>query len=266
VPVLLGVTGLVLCLAVIGSLLWLGVTGSVLAGRRQSNESQVAQVLLSRVEKAYRRAQSYADSGEFTEASLNPFTNVRRTFSGKFETSFVAPNRFRFEVRYFRNGKHEGSRTVVLAADSLERAKTWTTIHGSLLQRTEDRLAVALHREQGASKLASVAVPGLLLPDRLDRIPLGDGKAGVLMAVTRLQGARLVGEEMVEDVLCYRIDGRISLGQSPAPTVLWISKEDSLIRRISIQLPTLVGTTQIEFLYAPTINVKIPLSRFRPPS
>lgn len=169
--------------------------------------------IFRRMTETYRKAQSYADTGEMQRIYAAPF---RRTEIRRFSTAFVRGDGFRFEFKEQFNRLDRWKDYEIW----LEGAKVrrWWTIEPEV--RTEKDLSFALGAAAGISGNASTHVPGLLFP-ALRTSMLGNPGNRV----------ELLGKESVDGVEAFKL--RFEIGKIVSYFV-WIDTRSYLITRIRL--------------------------------
>jgi hypothetical protein len=231
-----------------------------------------ADEILERMAKVYANCESYQDSGCVTTVFVH--ADGQRTDQRPFSTAFVRSGRFRFEFQSYFHG-HRWDRYIVWAngAD----VRRWWDIQPGVSQ--EQSLSLALAAATGVSGSSAHTVPALLMPDSIGGRRLTD--------LTQLE---LLGEAMLGEVECLRIQGKLLMNIDPAererrrqqimkvtgkdmgtpergPETLWIDKATFLLRRIDVQTQFESFRTDSVTIYEPLLDVAIAENqlRFGPP-
>lgn len=203
------------------------------------------QVILKKTAASYASLSSYQDVGIV-------ITTYDQEAAGRieklpFKLFFSRPNWFRCEwLDYYLN--KNGRLSVV-----------WTNSAGTFTYREPDRYERRASVEMGIAAVTGVSagaaydVPRLLMPDI-------DG-----WAVTDLKKTALVGEEVFEGELCYRIKGFDWDGDL---NEVWINQRDFLIRKITTHSTFGNFSTTEEQIHR-NIKVNQPIAKavfdFKPP-
>lgn len=200
--------------------------------------------VLDRTAKVYAGCKSYRDTGVVTIVFVAATGD--RTDERPFETTFVRPDRFRFE--YTRNRRARGDRYIVWRKG--EEVRTWWDVKPGV-ERPES-LELALAAATGVSGGSAHTIPALLLPQEV-----GGGR------LTDLKEARRAEDASLDGVECFRIEGTYG----GHPVTVWIDKKSFLVRRISSTTQFDDFRTEETTTYDPSIGGEIPeeAMEFDPP-
>jgi hypothetical protein len=233
--------------------------------------------ILAALLEVYAECNTYRDCGQvitrFSHADGSPgYTEVLL-----FTTAFIRPDRFRFEFRDQED--EEWERYIVWANGTAIR--TWWHLNDGVEE--EESLSMALAGATGVSGGSAYRVPALLMPAEIG--------GGSLADLNRLARLTSLGDEPLDGVTCYRLQGRFPprvvdpameewareeslrvTGQVPersvdGPTTLWIDRGTFLLRRIEESTQFETFRTESVTTYQPAVD--IPISdeelRFDPP-
>lgn len=213
-------------------------------------EGQSAVKILLGMKKTYRGCRSYRDTGEVrVSGSVEGGSFASRL---PFATGFVRDGAFRFEFTDQGLGERE-SRFILWSSGGQVRA--WWEAQGG--ERRVASLSEALGAASGVSAGASLRVPGLLLPNRVE-------SAFFLGAPERL------ADDVVDGASCYRIRGtgretpyRLITGSTSAIVederlTVWIDRNSLLLRRVEERRTLSTYSTVTVTSYVPEIDVEIP--------
>lgn len=189
----------------------------------------------------YAALSSYADSGVVETVSNDPLP--RRSTDIGFKTHFTRPNKLRFEWLAFTSFSTD-ERSVVWS----DGAKTFSFYSFEPEQvKTKEDISLALAGATGISRGSAHTVPALLISD----------VGGFLL--TELTKLSLKREEVFEGEECYVIEGHHPHGE---PWQLWISKKDSLLRKV--RSPSTDGDFQEQIHRDIKVDDKIPEAIYQP--
>jgi hypothetical protein len=161
--------------------------------------------VLERMAAVYASARTYTDRGIVTTTFIHP--GKRRINRLPFMTTFERPHRFRYEFT------DESARLVIW--QEVPPAKMFWTVIG----RVETReLRMALAAATGISGKSAMTIPRLLIPE------LAEGSWGA----TDLKDALQIGQELIEGIPCFLIQGRFH----SSPVTISLGVDDLLVRRI----------------------------------
>ncbi|MBN9520994.1 hypothetical protein J0H58_21140 [bacterium] len=232
--------------------------------------------VLAALAEVYATCATYQDAGAVVTRFIKPGHDSYGT-TKPFATAFVRPDRFRFEHRHRHLDNGPWDRYLVWA-DGADVRTWWGTTPGV---EWPESLDLALAGATGVSGGAAQTVPGLLLPDR---------DAG--RRLTELAELRLLGDESLGGVACYRLAGRFPTdppdpeeearereefirltGRPPqraehSPLTLWVDRGTFLLRRIDESVRFETFRTETVTTYEPQVGVRIPEEdlRFDPPT
>jgi hypothetical protein len=100
----------------------------------------------------------------------------------------------------------------------------------------------------GATSWFSSGIPGLLFPKEIDEDELS--------LITKLKDAQRIDDNKIGNRECFRINGKGT--NLDRPMILWIDKENFLIRRINLTTKLKKTWTESTTDYDPEIDAKIP--------
>jgi hypothetical protein len=208
-------------------------------------EAEAAEKILAGMAEVYSGARSYQDEGVVTLVFINP-NGRRRTEKKPFATKFVRPNLFRYEFwKRYGDGEGENDHYVIWSDAAPDRSRSWWTITPEL---REGPLASLIAAATGVSSSSSRTVPSLLMPGPLGR-----------SALTSLKDPREMGAEVVDEVLCDKIEGKDIRGNT---STVWIDQATGLVRKIlsTSQIPGAV--VEQTTTYRPRVNIEIAPEHF----
>lgn len=185
--------------------------GSLLPGEANAQKrSTTPQAILKKAAERYAALSSYQDVGVVI------ITYDEGTSGGiekqPFKLFFNRPNQFRFE--WIDYGSQRNGRLRIVWSEGKETFTYWEPDK----YEKEESLEMAIAGATGVSSGAAYHIPNLLMPEM-------DG-----WVTTDLKKTTLLGEEMFEGELCYRIKGF-----DPRQNVneVWIGKRDFLVRKLT---------------------------------
>lgn len=222
-----------------------------------------AKQILTAVEQAYARHQTYRDTGSVRTEFLYPGgDNFISTV--QFKTAFVRPDRFRFEFSS-HHPKSTDLHHYIIAARGAD-VQTWWDIRPGVEQA--ESLTMAIAGATGVSKGAALTVPALLTTGWttlgglvegavLTRLPDDEHDGAVFHRVARQQIREPMSLEEAEEITR-------TLGHTPPkdesvsePDILWIDPATFLIRRIDGACAFPAFRTREVTLYAPVVNALV---------
>jgi hypothetical protein len=237
------------------------------ASGQETKKDMPATEIIRRMAETYKNCKSYQDSGTVTTI-FHHKDGKEHTSSRPFTTAFVRPDRFRFEFKSSFDG-HKWYRYIVWARG--KDVRTWWDIHSESEQLTvTDSLALGLGGATGVSGGSAHTIPALLLPEQIP-----GSRLTKLVELKRLDDADLMG------IACYRvqgkkrdfkitaaerdhlqqkiqkISGRIPEEAQHGPTVVWIDKATSLVRRIEEKVQFESFRTESTTEYNPLLDTPI---------
>jgi len=202
------------------------------------------QQILDRMVKAYAECKSYSDSGviEAVVRERPDSPNVPMDYS--FTTSFLRPDRFRFEI------KDQDENRLLISA-SAENVRTWWDIEPGIQE--PESLELAFAQALGFTGGNVGHIPALLMPDKLE-----------VWSSLHIVDPKLREDDVLGDVECFRLEFNFSNEK----TILWIDKHTYLVRRIEHVLKSDGIYAEWTTTYNPTIDVEITdkMLEFDPPS
>ena len=176
-----------------------------------SQQSKITpQIIMKRMAQRYASCSSYQDTG-VVQTTHNE-ANSARIERMPFKTYFARPRFFRFEwIDYFH---WKDGRKSIVWCDGKDTYSYWEPDR----YEKEEYLGLGIAGATGISRGAAHTIPRLLMADEVSGF-----------ALTELTNLSLVGEELFEGVLCYRINGKHPFGDIYE---LWIGKRDYLLRKL----------------------------------
>ena len=199
-------------------------------------QAMKAEDVFDRMAKVYAGCKSYHDSGVVKTVFVRG--DGSRTVEKPFTTSFVRPDRFRFEYKE-KNGGSPGRRYIVWRKG--EEVQTWWDVKPGV--KKLESLARALAGGAAVSSGSAHTIPALLLPKEVVGRRLMD-----MMEAKRVEDANL------DKVDCFRIEGKFA----GRPATLWIDQEKFLVRRIDVRKKFDDFRTETTTTYDPVIDEEIP--------
>ena len=204
-----------------------------------SAEAQTATEIWAKVSSVYAGCRTYSDEGVIYLD--NKGTRVRQL---NFRTSFVRPDRFRFQMLPMIE-KPANANYKVFSSDSLTVWKNGDVIGGQGIpdgaRHPNLRFDSALYRISARSAGSSINVPQLLLPEAFRSVHF----------FSLIVDPKVAGEEKINGRQSFRIDGTL-VG---FPISLWIDKNQYLVlkfyRRVNAE-----GESTVE--YNPKLNADVP--------
>jgi len=217
------------------AIVWLSISSS--RGQEPEKKELTAREILDRVAKAYADCDTYRDTGE---VSITFFQETGdRLDIRPFRTAFVRDDRrFRFQYTATDPSNVTSRYLIWRGGDEM---KTWWDIDPGV--KTPESLALAIAGATGVSGGSAHTVPSLLLPKEV-----GSFKFLGLAKPKRL------GDDKLEDIDCYRIEGIFG----KADSTFWIDKKTSMILKIISKQQTQTLNTEIITTYKPVIGEKVP--------
>jgi len=196
-----------------------------------------AQEILTKMLAAYQACKSYRDTGEVT----NKRDAEGMSLEGKhtFSTAFVRPDRFRFESKGNMFGRGPDRDHVIWAVDGAIRI--WAT--GDAAAREHKTIGESLYRFLGTSGGSAGLAPRLLI-----------GEHNWMHLPNHLRSPKLLAEEKIGGVLCYKIQGQPHGGEKRDRHTVRIDNKSYLIRKM-VEKASKLGTTTMT--YKPEIDVDI---------
>ena len=171
------------------------------AGTKDVKAELTAEQILAKTAKVYVECQTYRDSGEVRTVFIEP--NRHWETKKPFTTAFRRPDAFRFEFK-------EDNRAYIVWRNGKD-VKTWWDVQ-PVVQEVKS-LRMALAGATGVSGGSAHNIPNSLMPQEV-----GGRNIWLLPGVQRVADGELGGH------ICYRLQGEDK-------TVLWIGKDDFLLRR-----------------------------------
>jgi len=173
-------------------------------------EPLTAKDLLDRMAKTYAGCASYRDSGVVKTTFIEP---DRSWVEEKpFTTTFVRPDRYRFEF-WEKNGSKQQGRYLVWRAGN--EIRTWWEIKPGVA--TPPSLGRAVAGATGVSGGSAHTIPALLLGDEIGGRRL-----------TEMKDAKRIGEGIIGKTECCRVHGYYAGN----PMTLWLDKKTYLVLKI----------------------------------
>jgi tetratricopeptide (TPR) repeat protein len=170
--------------------------------------------IISYIRDIYQTTNSYYDSGVVKSIFYTDFNRSKLEFP--FTTAFIRPEKFRFEFDPKSSMSSDNLLHHIVWADGND-IYTWMIVGGA---KKEASINTAVASAAGISSGSSVAIPALLMPRKINAFKIID-----------LKNMFRLGDAVIGDVLCYRIQGKSKVTEDKIIT-LWISKKTYLIHRI----------------------------------
>jgi hypothetical protein len=171
--------------------------------------------IIAMMADVYKGCGSYSDSGVVKTVFFSK--HGRRVDETPFTTAFVRPDRFRFEYSSKFPWPGAEPQRYIVWADGKD-VRSWWDLQPGV--KKEDSLRLAVATATGVSSGSAHTIPNLLMPR---------GIGG--WSVVELRHPERIADAMVDDVSCYRVQGRRKDSDSE-PITLWISKRTLLIHQI----------------------------------
>jgi hypothetical protein len=206
-----------------------------------------AEEIIRRMAQVYAECRTYEDTGSVKTVFIED--DRRRTVIKPFSTAYVRPDRFRFEF-LDRQGEEEWDRYIVHSDPTGTR--TWWDVRPGV--ENEEDLSLAIAGATGVSSGSAGEIATLLLPGAIWGCP-----------VTALKGWKLLEERECDGGTCYRVEGG---RQGEHPRVLWIGKNDLLLRKIEERTEFKDFRTEEVMAFSPVVNGEIDPRKleFNPPA
>lgn len=176
-----------------------------------------AEDLLQRMAGAYDSVRTYADSGVVYDYR----NGVREEASISFRIHYVRPGRIRFEMTDNVGSKYQPEDYRVLWSDGNATYSWWQSYPH--LEPSRD-VVTGISGFTGISRRSVHNIPSLLQTN-----------FGWQEYLHQISAPRIVGEEVFEQVDCYRVEGK---GRGERQFEIWVGKSDCLIRKILTTYPT----------------------------
>ena len=204
-----------------------------------------AKQILDRMAKTCAECKTYRDSGVVTTVFIEASGN--QTVEKPFNTSFVRPDRFRFE---YHKKTSVGQKERYIVWRKGKEVQTWWDIKPGV--QKEESLDLAIAGATGVSGGSAHTIPALLLPHEVSGRPLTD-----------LTESKRIDDGNLEKVGCFRIQANYA----DVPETLWIDKRSFLVRRIDAQEKFANFRTEETTTYEPVVDGEIPdkALEFNPP-
>ena len=208
-----------------------------------SDDIEVRQIL-DRMAKAYAQCKSYRDSGVIKSVFLDNTVSPEFTVEYSFDTAFVRPDRFRFEI------KDQDDDKLLISADGEDVQTSWDIEPGN--QKPES-LELAMAQAIGFTGGDVGRIPAMLMPKKLDGWLDLD-----------LIDPRQIEDGSLQNVECFRLEYNFRDEQ----VTLWIDKQSYLVRRIDERIRANDVRIERTTTYDPTIDGKITdqMLEFDPPA
>ena len=206
------------------------VAHSLASGDQSTTQPLTAEEILDRMAKVYADCKSYSDSGTVKTTYFQ--TNRTWTEEKAFKTSFVRPDRFRFEYSVI-SGLGTGGRCIVWCNGN--DVQSWSTFGGL---KKEESLSLAVAGAAGVSSGSSHAIPALLMMEISGR------------KLNSLDDAKQIEDQKLGDIDCIRVTGKFST----APMTLWLDKSTFHVLRIDQQTILANFRTEEITTYQPVID------------
>ena len=178
-------------------------------------DSLTARQILDHTATIYRECKSYHDSGVVKTVLIKAGGNLIE--EKPFITSFIRPDRFRFE--YFEKEANKQERRYFVW-QKRNNIVAWRDFKIKLGIDRPKSISSALAGAMGVSGGSAYTIPRMLLPDQIKGWSLTD-----------MSDIKRIDDSKIENNGCYCIQGR----HDDSPMTLWIDKETFLVRRIDSQ-------------------------------
>ena len=187
------------------------ITVAYLSGLGFGQQRKITpQMIMTRMAQRYANCTSYQDVG-VVETTHNE-ANSARIERMPFKTYFTRPQFFRFEwTDYF---PWKDGRTYIVWSDGKDSFTYWEP---DTYEKNE-YLGMGIAGATGVSRGSAHTLSRLLMSKEMSGF-----------ALTELTNLALVGEELFEGELCYRVNGKHPFGDVYE---LWIGKKDYLLRKL----------------------------------
>jgi outer membrane lipoprotein-sorting protein len=205
------------------------------------DKAPAPEAILKQMTERYTALSSYEDSGVVESVSDGPLT--RRDTNIGFKTYFTRPNKLRFEWLDY-SSPLTLDRNMIWS-DGQKSFKVYSFDPGRT--ETED-ISMAVAGATGISRGSARTLYALLISDQIWGFSL-----------TELTKLSLKGEEVFEGEECYVLEGYHPNGE---PWKLWISKRDSLLRKL--KTPTTNGEFIEEIRRGIKVNGKVAETIYQP--
>ena len=205
---------------------------------------KVTEQILDRMKKTYAECKSYRDSGVIKSVFLENTVSHEFTVEHSFDTAFVRPDRFRFEI------KDQDDDKLLISADGENVQASWDIEPG--IQKLET-LDLAMAQAIGATGGDVGRIPAMLMPKKLD----GWGHLDLI-------DPKQIEDGSLQNAKCFRLEYSFRDEQ----VILWIDKQSYLVRRIDEQIKADDVRIERTTNFDPTIDVKITdrMLEFHPPA
>jgi hypothetical protein len=179
--------------------------------------SPSAETLLERMTRAYDLVKSYADSGVVYDYR----NGAREEASINFRIHYARPGHLRFEMIDNIGSSYFPEDYRVLWSDGNATYCWWRS--NPQIQTSRD-VTTAIAGFTGISRRSVHNIPSLL-----------QASFGWQEHLHKISSPKLVGEEVFEQVDCYRIEGE---GKGERRFEIWVGKSDYFIRKVRTTYPT----------------------------
>ena len=194
------------------SMMTLAIAASGIAQQTDKTIPLSPKEVINKMARAYSSCKSYKDKGVVTTIFFHD-NGRNRTVKKPFMTAFVRPDSFRFGFQS-RRGENEWNRYIVWRDG--ESVRTWWSIRLGI--ENKESLSRAIAGATGVSGSSAHTIPRLLLPEEVTGSSLA-----------KLTDLELLGDEDVDGVPCFKIQGKYSRDRM---RTLWIDKKSYLIIKI----------------------------------
>jgi len=209
-----------------------------------ATDNATAKQIITQMAGAYGACKSYCDTGMVKTIF---FTDDDTSIDKKpFTTAFVRPDRLRFEYSFTHPIPGSQPKRHIVWAKGKD-VRVWWDLEPGIQKKAS--LNVALGGATGASSGSAHTIPKLLMPEEIE----GAG-------VAELHQLRRMADTLLEDVACYRIEGKHKASDGE-PMTLWISKQTFLIHRIDSSYKFDDFRTEETTTYEPQVDVAIDESK-----
>jgi outer membrane lipoprotein-sorting protein len=209
-----------------------------------TTDSTTAKHIITQVADVYKTCKSYFDSG--VVKTIFFMKDGKHVDEKPFTTAFVRPDRFRFECSSkFPIPGAKPMRYIVWAKG--KDVRSWWDVQPGI--KKEVSLEMALAAATGVSGGSAHTIPVLLMPKEIGG-----------WSVTELHQLNRIADSLLDNVECYRIQGKRKVSDSELIT-LWISKKTFLIHRIDSTHKFPEFRTETTTTYKPKVDVVIDESK-----
>ena len=180
-----------------------------------SLQAQDVNTVIAKTETNYSNLRVYLDSGKV----ISSFYNIARPHKSAilFKTAYKRTGAFNFE--FYQLGT---DRLHIVNRDENNKVMTWDGT--SVIQAQHFSLAMA--GATGISSASAIMIPNLLMPDAIKT-----RHRNIFHSIT---DAKLEPSEVINGRSCYKLMGKENMLDKDGYVMIWISKDDYLIRKIEV--------------------------------